>query len=246
MVVCEMTSDRVRGMVGVRYGRLVVQSVFREITMSTPRAMILCDCGNVKNVNVYAVLRGYILSCGCLLKERRGKSSIRHGLSKHPLFRLWNDIKTRCYNQKASGYAIYGGRGIRLSDEWCREFMPFYEWCVSHGWQKGLDIDREDIDGDYSPTNCRFVTRKVNSNNKRNNRWLEYRGQQIKFQELYDQKADKYIESTTVFNRIYRYGWDIDDALTVPTMSRSERPVSSMKARRRYTYKSDQAVGISH
>jgi len=77
---------------------------------------------------------------------------------------MWNNMIQRCTNPKNNRYSTYGARGITVCDEW-REFKPFYDWAVSNGWKRGLEIDRKDNDKNYCPENCRIVTKYVNSNN---------------------------------------------------------------------------------
>jgi len=103
----------------------------------------------------------------------------RHGLSGHPLYTLWAGIKARCINPNHTAYENYGGRGIKICDEWSEDFKKFYDWAVMNGYEKGLDIDRIDNDGEYSPENCRFVSRIKNCANQREmrkNNSTGYRG----------------------------------------------------------------------
>lgn len=96
---------------------------------------------------------------------------LKHGLCAHPLYRVWTDMRRRCYAiHRVEKYNAYGGRGIRVCLQWRTSFKSFYRWAIENGWQRGLQIDRIDNDGDYEPRNCRIVDRFVNSNNKRNNR----------------------------------------------------------------------------
>jgi hypothetical protein len=90
-----------------------------------------------------------------------------HNLYKHPLYGVWEGMKQRCYNTNAKYYENYGGRGIKVCDEWVNDPKSFVEWGLSHGHEKGLQIDRKDNNGIYSPENCRFVTHSTNSANQR-------------------------------------------------------------------------------
>jgi len=91
----------------------------------------------------------------------------RHGLCYHKLYTVWCNVKQRCYNPNHPQYKDYGGRGIRVYIKWRDNFKAFYSWSMCHGWEKGLEIDRKDNDGNYHPKNCRFVIPKVNNDNQR-------------------------------------------------------------------------------
>ena len=92
------------------------------------------------------------------------------------LYWCWKAIKQRCLNPQCRVYHNYGGRGITVCDEWL-DFEPFLAWALSAGWKDGLEIDRINNDGNYSPDNCRFVTRMVNDNNKRTNTFISVDGE---------------------------------------------------------------------
>lgn len=92
------------------------------------------------------------------------------------IYRCWKGIKTRCNNPNCKQFHNYGGRGIKVCDDWA-EFEPFYEWAISSGWREGLEIDRIDPNGDYCPENCRWITRAENLNNKRNTIWITANGE---------------------------------------------------------------------
>ena len=91
----------------------------------------------------------------------------KHGLYNHKLYKVWQNMRRRCYYSKLINYQDYGGRGIRVSIRWKNNFVRFYKWAIKNGWQEGLQIDRINNDGNYHPNNCRFVTRKINMNNRR-------------------------------------------------------------------------------
>lgn len=99
-----------------------------------------------------------------------------HGQSGTKFYILWNDIKQRCYNINNHQYKNYGGRGIKMCDEWRTDFKLFHDWAITHGYTEGLQIDRIDNDGNYEPNNCRWVDRFVNNNNRRNNILYTYNG----------------------------------------------------------------------
>ena len=99
-----------------------------------------------------------------------------HGLTKHPLYRKWQDMKNRCYNKNVDRYKSYGGRGIKVCNEWKHSFTEYYNWCISNGWVKGLSMDRIDVNGDYKPSNCRLVELKEQGWNKRNTIYLTING----------------------------------------------------------------------
>lgn len=136
----------------------------------------VCECGVEKSVNGGNLRSGHIVSCGCYKLQRTSESHTTHGLSKTRIYALYNEIKSRCYREKTESYKYYGGRGIRVCDEWLNDFVQFYDWAVANGHRRGLDIDRIDVNGNYEPSNCRFVTRLVGARNTRTNVFLEHAG----------------------------------------------------------------------
>lgn len=96
-------------------------------------------------------------------RHRNYKSSMPE--SRRLLHGVWATIIQRCCNPNHKKFPVYGARGISVCDEWRNSFEVFYQWCVSNGWKRGLQIDREDNDGNYCPENCRFVTAKINRRN---------------------------------------------------------------------------------
>ena len=85
---------------------------------------------------------------------------------RHTLYNMWYNIRARCYNPKKNQYKDYGGRGIKICKRWL-DRDTFIAWCLNNGWKPGLQLDRRNNDGNYTPSNCRFVTPKENSNNQR-------------------------------------------------------------------------------
>jgi len=121
-----------------------------------------CVCGKIKEVLFTHLRFGKSTSCGCIVLHTK-----THGLTKHKLYGVWSSMKQRCYDKNKPRYKDWGGRGIIVSEKWRNDFMEFYNWCIENGYEKGLQIDRINNDGNYGPENCRFVTAKVNSQNRR-------------------------------------------------------------------------------
>lgn len=200
---------------GTRFGRLIyLQDAELRILPSGSQvrfALFQCDCGNKKEINLNSVLRGLTRSCECLNMEKRSERKT-HGLRNHNLYRIWRGIIDRCTLKGNQNYYLYGGRGITICNEWKSDFKSFYDWCIENGWQKDLQIDRRNNNGNYEPNNCRFVTAKENAFNRRTNRYLTANGETKTLKQWADYLN---IGMPTIFRRIKR-GWSEQKALTTP------------------------------
>lgn len=137
---------------------------------------------------------------------------MKHGHSYHPIYSVWRAMINRCYNKKSTYYHNYGGRGVRVCDEWRHDFAAFFNWSIANGWQKGLEIDK-DIKGNgmiYSPDTCVFVTRKENGRKKKNNVLVVYNGESKPLAEWCELFNLKY---TTIRHRL-RSGMEPSNAFT--------------------------------
>lgn len=135
-----------------------------------------CDCGSVFEVRSDSLRSGRTLSCGCYQRERSKEYHTKHGLYHTRLHEIWVGMKQRCYNPKKKYFKRYGGRGITVCEEW-QTFEPFYEWAIANGYRENLTIERVNNDGNYCPSNCRWATRKEQSNNKSSNHKITYNGE---------------------------------------------------------------------
>lgn len=157
---------------GERYGQLVVieqaKSHRQPNGRTVTRWLCQCDCGNKTVVATGNLRYNKQQSCSftCGFSKYR-KNALRH--SYHPLYSTWSGMKSRCYSTNSAQYKDYGGRGIKICNEWLNDFTAFRDWAEANGWFKGssLEIERKDNDGDYTPFNCEWVTHRQNSLNKR-------------------------------------------------------------------------------
>ena len=171
-----------RDLTGQRFGRLSVIERAENGTdyRGTPvtRWRCQCDCGREVITLARSLASGETTSCGCAGKEHREAAAkaanTKHGGTHHrgneALYNTWLRMKDRCRNPNACNWKYYGGRGIAVCSEWQTDYSAFRVWALSHGYEKGLSIDRIDPDGNYCPENCRWITMAEQQRNKRNMR----------------------------------------------------------------------------
>ena len=160
---------------GLKFGRLTV--IQRSGTKNGHVAWLCkCDCGKTIVTIGNLLKSGKSKSCGCKKIETCGDTHRIHGKSNTRLYIAWQHMKQRCCNPKNDRYKYYGGRGISICEDWM-QFEPFEQWALSNGYEDELTIDRIDVNGDYCPENCRWVTWETQQNNKRNNNIIEAFGE---------------------------------------------------------------------
>lgn len=172
-----------------------------------------CDCGNIAYITQHCLLYRPTKSCGCLRKELLSKRSNLHHLSNTRIYKIWIDIKKRCYNSKHICYQNYGGRGITMCDDWKNDFKSFYNWSMNNGYQQNLSIDRINNDGNYEPSNCRWTNRKTQNNNTRHNHYITYNGKTLTLAQWSEELGFTY---SCLKSRINKHHWSIEKAFTTP------------------------------
>lgn len=182
---------------------------------SKPRryAKFLCSCREEFSCVIDSVKNGKTKSCGCIQRENgrvQGKAGT-HGMSKTKIYSRWSAIKRRCYVEGGEDYPLYGGRGIRVCDRWLDSFENFYE-DMGEAYQEGLELDRIDVNGDYSPENCRWVDEATQAWNKRVYKTSKTRVSGV----TWNKKASKWESRISQNGKEFYLGMfgNIDDAIT--------------------------------
>lgn len=196
---------------GKRFGNLTV--VRRSGTINGQAAWLcICDCGREKVIRGSTLRNGQSTSCGCAAAKLASDRLKTHGLTKTRLFKIWSMMKERCYKDYSKSYQGYGGRGIRVCDEWKNSFTSFFGWAMVNGYTDELTIDRIDVNGNYCPDNCRWATVKEQANNRRSNTFLSVGGVSKTAAEWSLQSG---IKQDTILHRI-KFGWSAEDAVSIP------------------------------
>lgn len=177
-------------------------------------------CGNHYIVDGISINNGKSRMCKSCSAKQRSQAGLdkaheatkKHGLSQDDLYTVFYGMHYRCESKNCKSYPIYGGRGIRVCAEWSKENIhSFFDWAIHHGYKKGLQLDRIDVNGNYSPDNCRWVTHTENANNTRTNRYITVFGETLTLADA----VRKYgvVQYKVVHRRIKR-GMSVEDALT--------------------------------
>lgn len=162
---------------GERFGHLTVLSRADDYTAPNGkhhvRWLCRCDCGNKTIVDICQLTEGKTKSCGCLRDEKLRSRCTVHGGRKDRLYSVYANMKNRCYNANSDDFVYYGGRGIKICDEWLHSYQSFKDWAYKNGYDDKAEhgactIDRINVNGNYEPSNCRWVSMAVQSKNRRN------------------------------------------------------------------------------
>lgn len=185
--------------------------------------MCRCVCGAERIVDGRSIRSGASKRCGhdriAKMIAASRKVTTKHGGKKERLYGVWRGMIDRCYNPQSRFYFRYGGRGIKICDEWLNSYANFREWANNNGYDPTIPkgqctIERVDNDKGYEPDNCIWTSLKRQCNNRSNNHTITYNGVTHTVTEWSDITG---IRKDTLRRRIFVYEWDVERALTEPT-----------------------------
>lgn len=218
-----------KDLTGQRFGKLLVIKEAEPYYPSTypksarcRRWLCKCDCGKETKVIQSSLLTGNTKSCGCGCEENKKIILNKTGVTKckYPyekrLRRILSNMKCRCYNPKTKYYENYGGRGIAICDEWMGEdgIINFIEWAYNNGYNESLTIDRIDNNKNYTPDNCRWITRTEQMSNTRVNVYFDYYGTMLTAPQIVRLRGCNF--NGNVLRSRLRAGWDMEKAINTP------------------------------
>lgn len=222
---------------GQRFGKLVaierVVDYRRPSGKSEARWKCVCDCGRETFSDSWSLTHGVKTSCGCATHDLLSASMMKthtkhpeiainfkkmattHGESKTRLYHIWSGMKSRCNDAGCAGYENYGGRGVRVCIEWENDYLSFKAWALSHGYDENArrgqcTLDRIDVNGDYCPENCRWISQKEQMQNKRNTHYVTHNGETHSVAEWSKILG---VPVNTLYSRLGWLGWTEEQAL---------------------------------
>lgn len=200
--------------IGDKYGLLTVKDIYKENNKTCCEC--LCECGNiVKIFKPYRLATGVVKSCGCLVGKRcaeRNRSNAKYEKADSRLHDIWRQMHQRCENPSHISYKNYGAKGICVCEDW-GEYVSFKEWALKHGYNDSLTIDRINSTQNYMPSNCRWVSVKVQNNNSSHCHYITYNG---KTQSMSAWAEELGVSREALKDRISKLGWSVEKAFETP------------------------------
>ena len=214
----DLPNKNIKDMHGKQFGRLTVLE-YAGLRGNGKRQRAcwhcICDCGKETTVIGHSLRSGHTKSCGCLNREAIFLSATKHGMYDTAEYSIWRAMKSRCRGLNSVAFKYYGGRGIKICQEWSNNFVTFFADMGERPSDKHT-LERINNDGDYKPSNCRWATRAEQNRNKRDTRLLTFRGET---RCVTDWAKTLGISTGGLFYRL-RHNWSIERALTTPVRSK--------------------------
>lgn len=201
-----------KDLTGQKFGRLLVKKHIGSDDNHQALWQCICDCGNEHVATGHNLIRGVCKSCGCLKNELSSARLTKHGESRSRVYDIWVAMIQRCHNEHHNRYKHYGGRGIVVCDEWRNNPDSFIQWAKNNGYSDDLTIDRIDVNGNYEPENCRWISNFEQQQNRTNSHLIEYEGKTFTISQL----ARAFQIKPNVLERRLKSGWDVDRAIKQP------------------------------
>ena len=203
---------------GQKFGRLLVIERAGS-NRGSITYLCRCECGNEVIVPTSSLRSGNTKSRGCLSRENLLAQRTKHGKCGTRLYRIWKNMKARCLYKSVHTYKHYGGRGITVCTEWANSYPAFEKWAIANGYRDNLTIDRIDVNGNYCPENCKWVSMQEQANNTRKNHYIEFKGEKRTLSEWARLLNMPY---SKLKYRI-QAGWALEDALNPKDFSYRKR-----------------------
>lgn len=201
---------KIKDLKGERFGKLI--AINRICKSDGSHWKCKCDCGNYTVVSTHNLTKGNTKSCGCLQKEKASQVHKTHGARHTKLYTVWNNMRSRCNRPNDKSYCNYGMRGISVCEEWNNSFENFQKWAFLNGYNENLTLDRRNVNGNYCPENCRWISFKEQNNNRRNNVYVTVNGKTLTLSQWSEANNIPYL---TILQRRKR-GWSDEKAVSVP------------------------------
>ena len=195
----------------MRFGRLVALSAIPGSRSNPRRWVCQCDCGNTSFVLTRDLLSGNTTSCGCYIRDLHSNRLRTHGMTRTRTYSSWAGMIGRCENPKNDKYRYYGERGIKVCERW--HSFELFLTDMGERPTSAHSLDRINNDGDYEPSNCRWALQKTQNRNRRSNVFVEYHGESMCLKDWAQRLGMSY---GLLYQRIRRYGWDVEKAFTDP------------------------------
>lgn len=208
---------------GKRYTRLLVIRRMPNDSRGRTRWLCRCDCGKEITAYAYSLKSGHTKSCGCYSHDLFVKNNTKHNAKHSRLYDIWCHMKERCYYPPYEHYDRYGGRGIKVCNEWEQDFSAFQTWALANGYSEHLTIDRINNDGNYEPANCRWISIQRQERNRCDTVFVLFRGQKMS---LHDATDALNINYKSAWQR-YRDGEKIADGIR-PILSFKEKHMEAL------------------
>lgn len=195
-------------LINKKFGKLLV--IAEYVKNSRRYCVCECECGKKAVVLSTSLKNGHTKSCGCNLEEFRNKNN---KIYKNPIYKILKGMIRRCYSVKDKRFKNYGGRGINICDDWLNNPNNFIEWALKNGYNKGMSIERKNVNGNYCPENCCWIPFNKQARNKTNNRMVEYCG---KIKSLVEWCEEFNLSYKAVHYRLNK-GWTVEKAFQTKT-----------------------------